>query len=98
MGKVLLDALSIALGIAVPAVIVRRDLARLTGERLARSWPDTSLWLAVVMFGPLSVPIHFMRTRRSLWGLCLALWWLGWAVASISLPIAILAHIFGIPE
>jgi hypothetical protein len=95
---VLLFALSFALGIAVPAAIVRRDLARLSGEPLSRSWPDTSLWSAVVAFGPLSVPIHFIRTRRSAWGILLGLWWLGWAVVLIATPVELLAQIFEIPE
>ena len=72
MGEVLLFTLSFVLGIAVPALIVRRDVARLVGEQLSRSWPDASLWAAVVVFGPISVPIHFLRTRRSLLGIGLA--------------------------
>src|SRR3954470_19978757 len=76
VAEVLLFALSMALGILVPALIVRRDLKRLTGEHLARSWPDASLWLAIVVFGPVCVPIHFIRTRRSWAGLGLAALWL----------------------
>lgn len=98
MGKVLLFALSFALSIAVPAAIVRRDLARLSGERLARSWPDSSLWSAVVVFGPISVPIHFIRTRRNLMGLGLGLLWLFGALLLIAAPVEVLARIFGIPE
>jgi hypothetical protein len=98
VGKVLLFALSAALSIAVPALIVRRDLAQLTGERLARSWPDASLWLAVVIFGPLSVPIHFIRTRRSFAGLAAGLFWFAAALAVIIVPIELLARIFGIPD
>jgi hypothetical protein len=96
VGKVLLFALSFALSIAVPAAIVRRDLARLSGERLARSWPDASLWSAVVVFGPISVPIHFIRTRRSLVGLGLALFWLVCSVLLIALPVEALAALFHI--
>ena len=96
MGKVLLFALSVALSIAVPAAIVRRDLARLSGERLARSWPDSSMWSAVVVFGPISVPIHFIRTRRNLLGLGLALFWLICSVLLIALPIEALAALFHI--
>jgi len=96
VGKVLLFALSVALSIAVPAAIVRRDLARLSGERLARSWPDSSMWSAVVVFGPISVPIHFIRTRRNLLGLGLALFWLICSVLLIALPIEALAALFHI--
>jgi hypothetical protein len=98
VGEVLLYTLSFALGIAVPALIVRRDLAGLTGERLARSWPDASLWSAVVIFGPLCIPLHFIRTRRNWAGLGLALFWLVCAVLLISLPVEGLGLLFGIDD
>ena len=98
MGEVLLFTLGLALGIAVPAIIVRHDLTRLSGEPLARAWPDASLWAAVVVFGPLCLPIHFIRTRRSLLGIALGLGWLVGAVLLISLPVELLARLFGISE
>jgi hypothetical protein len=98
VGEVLLFTLSFALGIAVPAVIVRRDVARLAGEQLARSWPEASLWAAIVAFGPLSVPIHFLRTRRSWLGLGLALLWFVAAVLLVAAPVELLAQIFGVAE
>jgi hypothetical protein len=98
VGEVLLYTLSFVLSIAVPATIVRRDLARLRGERLARSWPDSSLWSAVVVFGPLSVPIHFIRTRRSWVGLLLAILWLIGAILLVALPVEALGRIFGIGD
>ena len=98
MGEVLLYTLSFALGIAVPAFIVRRDIARLRGRPLARSWPDASVWSAVVMFGPLCLPIHFVRTRRSWLGALLGLAWLGGAILLIALPLELLATIFGIAD
>ena len=91
-------SLSFALGIAVPAVIVRRDLARLSGERLARAWPDASLWSAVVVFGPLCLPIHFIRTRRGWVGLGLGAFWLVCAVILVTLPVELLGRIFGLGE
>ena len=94
----LLYTLSFALNIAVPALIVRRDLAQLTGQKLARSWPDASLWSAVVLFGPLCVPVHFIRTRRSWWGLGLAAFWLACAVLCVTLPVYGLGRIFEIGE
>ena len=63
------------LGIALPACIVRFDTRRLDADRLARAWPDTSFWIAVVAFGPLCIPVHFWKTRRSLLGLVLGLIW-----------------------
>jgi hypothetical protein len=98
VGEVLLFTLSFALGIAVPALIVRRDLTRLTGEALARAWPDASLWAAVVVFGPLCLPVHFIRTRRSGLGIALGLGWLVGAILLISLPVELLARLFGISE
>ena len=98
VAEVLLFALSIALGILVPAGIVRWDLRRLTGENLARSWPDASLWSAVVVFGPLCVPVHFIRTRRSWAGLGLAAFWLVCALLLVTLPVEALGRIFGIAD
>jgi hypothetical protein len=98
VAEVLLFALSMALGILVPALIVRWDLKRLTGEHLARSWPDASLWLAIVVFGPLCVPIHFIRTRRSWAGLGLAAFWLACALVLVILPVEALGWIFGIED
>jgi hypothetical protein len=98
VAEVLLFALSIVLGILVPAGIVRWDLRRLTGENLARSWPDASLWSAVVVFGPLSVPVHFIRTRRSWAGLGLAAFWLVCALLLVTLPVEALGRIFGIAD
>jgi hypothetical protein len=61
------------LGIAVPACLLRFDEHRLSQSMLARAWPQASFWSAVVAFGPLCLPVHFMRTRRSVTGLGLGL-------------------------
>jgi hypothetical protein len=98
VGVVLLYTVSFALGIAVPASIVRFDVARLTGERLARAWPEASLWSAVVVFGPLCLPVHFIRTRRNWVGLGLGLATLVAAVLLISLPVEALGWVFGIAD
>jgi hypothetical protein len=98
VGEVLLFTLSVALGILVPATIVRRDLRGLHGEVLARAWPDASLWAAVVVFGPLCLPIHFIRTRRSWLGVGLALFWLVCALLLISLPIEALGALFHVND
>jgi hypothetical protein len=98
VGELLLFTLSFALGIFVPQAIVRRDLSRLSGDRLARSWPDASLWSAVVVFGPLCVPVHFIRTRRGWLGLGLGAFWLVAALALVALPVEALSRIFGIGQ
>lgn len=80
MKEVLELSLQIALSIAFPALVIRWDIARLATLRLSRAWNDASLWSAVVAFGPLSLIVHFARTRRSLLGLLLGL---GWAAAGL---------------
>lgn len=88
MAKVALVVLELALGIVVPWWIVRRDLARLPPERLDRAWNTASFWSAIVGFGPLCIPFHFTKTRRSLFGLLLGLGWLVAALVVISAVIA----------
>jgi hypothetical protein len=43
-------------------------MRRSSRERLSRGWNVASFWSAVVAFGPLCLPVHFVRTRRSLLG------------------------------
>ena len=69
MSDALTLALSLVLNAALPYLVVRFDLSRLTEERLARAWTEASFLSAVVLFGPLSLPVHFTKTRRSLAGL-----------------------------
>jgi hypothetical protein len=68
--------LQIALGIVLPAWIVKRDERRLSDKQLERAWPPATFWCAVVTFGLICLPIHFWRTRRSVTGLGLGLIWL----------------------
>ena len=42
---------------------VRLDERWLSEERLERAWPPVSRDAAMLGFGPLAVPFHFMRTR-----------------------------------
>ena len=77
-----------ALGILVPWWILRRDLRQRPAEQLARAWNDASFWTAIVVFGPLCIPVHFIKTRRSLWGLILGVLWMAAAIAAIALPSA----------
>jgi len=80
VSAVLALSLQIVLGIMLPALVIRRDLSQLSSEQLAQAWNDASLWSAVVTFGPLSMIVHFARTRRSVLGLALGL---GWAVVGL---------------
>jgi hypothetical protein len=67
--------LQIALGIALTAWVVRRDMRRLPPALYVRSWNEASFWNAVVAFQPWSILVHFVRTRRSVWGLVLGVFW-----------------------
>ncbi|HVJ21626.1 MAG TPA: hypothetical protein VM686_39750 [Polyangiaceae bacterium] len=82
----MLDVLEVVvqmvLNIALPASLIRWDEKRLSELQLSRAWPLASFWIAVVAFGPLCLPFHFVRTRRSLLGLL-------WGV--LALVLAILA-------
>lgn len=71
MADVLEVSAIFALNIAVPWATLRLDMRRLGPERLARAWEGASFWSAVVVFGPLCLPFHFTRTRRSAAGLAL---------------------------
>ena len=68
--------LQIGLQITLTAWVVRRDMRRAPPERLVRAWNDASFWSAVVVFGPLCIPVHFVRTRRSLVGLVIGAAWM----------------------
>jgi hypothetical protein len=73
--EVLFLSCQIGLSLAYPVFVVRRDLARLPPERLARAWNDASLWSAAATLGPLCLIVHFARTRRSWPGFALGLFW-----------------------
>lgn len=70
--------------IGVSAWIVRRDVNRLGPDLLPRAWPDPSFWSAVVCFSPICVPVHFVRTRRSLLGILLGIGWFTAAVLTVN--------------
>jgi len=53
---------------AIVFAIVWWDERRLSPETLARAWPTSTRILAAVAFGPLCLPVHFWRTRRSFSG------------------------------
>jgi hypothetical protein len=50
-----------------------RRLARTRPDLAARGWPPASKTCALVVFGPLALVVHFVRTRRSLGGVVLGL-------------------------
>ena len=77
--------LQLGLGVAFSAWAVRRDMRRLPRERLLRAWNDASFWSAIVAFGPLCLPFHFARTRRSVRGAALGFFWMALVLVATSL-------------
>lgn len=69
MLDVLLVTFQLGLNIALPAWIITRDMRRLAPEERSRAWNRASFWSAVVVFGPLCLPVHFVRVHRSVRGL-----------------------------
>ncbi len=67
----LIFVLSLVVSTGGAFYVVWRDDRTLTPEQEYRAWPETSRLAAVVAFGPLCLPIHFWRTRRSALGLAL---------------------------
>jgi hypothetical protein len=57
------------------------DERRMTDEQRARAWPVASRRIAVVLFSPLCVLLHFLRTRRNLRGVVEAIFWTAALVA-----------------
>lgn len=78
-GEVLMLVLSWAITTALTFAVVIVDERRMSAERLERAWPPASRDAAIVAFGPLALPVHFMKTRghlrsaRGLLGLVLGL-------------------------
>ena len=96
MGETLIVALSLVLNALLPYLIVRHDLARLSEERLARAWPEASFLAAVYAFGPLALPVHFAKTRRSLLGLALGVLWLVLSLSAEAAVTAALSALLGV--
>jgi hypothetical protein len=92
MGPVLSYAVQLVLGILIPWWIVRFDMKRLPPERLDHAWTEASFWMAIVAFGPLSLPFHFTKTRKNrLIGLGLGLAWLIAAIVVMNVVDSMLA-------
>jgi hypothetical protein len=56
--------------------LITIDERRLTDDRRLRMWPSATKLSAVIVFGPISVPIHFARTRGALRGIPLGIAWM----------------------
>ena len=96
MAEIALFCVQLALGIVLPWLIVRRDLARLDRERLGRAWNEASFWCAIVVFGPLSLPFHFVKTRRSVLGILLGITWMAVSIAAIGLIASAISGVVGV--
>jgi hypothetical protein len=75
-----------AFSIATLFAFLHWDESRLTPRQRDQAWPTASRRIAVVYFGVLSLPVHFVRTRRSVSGL---LQGVAWTVAFIALDEAV---------
>lgn len=96
MFETLVVALSLTLNALLPYWIVRFDLRRLSAERLSRAWTEASFLSAVIAFGPFSLPVHFVKTRRSAAGFGLGV---GLAVLTLGaqvLAAALLSAVLGL--
>ncbi|WP_394850276.1 hypothetical protein LZC95_22820 [Pendulispora brunnea] len=71
-GQDLLDLTSVLLSLfgssALVFAIVSWDERRLSDEQRDRAWPSSTRLLAPLAFGPMCLPVHFWRTRRSALG------------------------------
>jgi len=96
VSETLVVTTSLILNALLPYLIVRRDLRRLSEVRLARAWTDASFLSAVVAFGPLALPVHYAKTRRSLSGLGLGVGLSVLALAAQALAAALLSAALGL--
>lgn len=70
-----------------PWWIVRRDMRRLSPEKLARCWNSASFGSAILVCGPLCIVVHFIKAHGWLTGGPLGL---VWTFAAVLLPDLIL--------
>ena len=59
------------------AVVILDERRFLKEEQLERAWPPSSRDAAIVAFGGLALPVHFIKTRghtKSAWGLLGFVW------------------------
>lgn len=93
---VLFTALGFLLGIFVPHWLIAWDERRLEPAKLARAWSWASHWAAVLAFSFFCIPVHFAKTRRSMWGALLGFGWMLLAAVVTSLVLEGLAGLFGV--
>lgn len=75
MDEILVILLLLPFNYLVPWWIVRRDMRSLGPVRLARCWNSASLGAAILAFGPLCLPFHFVKAHGFLRGLVLGVVW-----------------------
>lgn len=68
MADVLDVILSMLVGTVGTILFVAWDERRLPPDARERAWPISTRLSAALAFGPFCLPVHFFRTRRSLWG------------------------------
>ena len=59
----LVYSIQTVVSVGVPWLVVRTDTDRLPAELQGRCWPESTFWVSTVGFGPLCLPVHFVRTR-----------------------------------
>lgn len=96
MSEVLIVTLSLLLNALFPYLIVKRDLSRLSEIQLSHAWTEASFLSAVLAFGPLSLPVHFAKTRRSAKGLGLGVGLCAISVAAAAAIVAGLSAVLGV--
>lgn len=68
MVDVLDVVIAMLVGSAGTWLVVTWDERRLSADRLDRAWPTSTKLAAALGFGPLALPVHFWRTRRTVLG------------------------------
>jgi protein-S-isoprenylcysteine O-methyltransferase Ste14 len=95
MAPIALFTVELVLEILLSWWVVRRDVERLEPPESDRAWPPASFWSAIVVFAPLCVFVHFVKTRRSLKGVALGLAWTAAVVVVVDVTSACCAWLLG---
>ncbi len=82
---------------ALMSALLRWDERRLPPLKRARSWPPATRLMACAIFQELALPVHFWRTRRSVWGVLLGFLWAFGLTLSAALVLEAVAWAMGIP-
>ena len=83
MDDILVILLLLPFNYLLPWWVVRRDMRKISEERLARCWNSASLGSAILAFGPLCLPFHFVKAHGLLRGLGLGM---AWTLAVVFVP------------